>query len=372
MAKFLSVWYNGSMTATPKKPNLRTLAQQGTQWQLTKDIPVYLLKADAQYPYGMKDWDVIDTIAAGEKVSVASKKTSTMGTQNGKYLSFEGLWIHLKRESDKKVWCVQFSDFNQAPTMLSAPEVIPFFALRDTATGLWYADNNSRWNGSGYSATLLYEEKSTKARKFKRLADARAHMLIVGGYYEGLPDTGSLPEWMRYGGEAKWPETIEIVEIDKITKNEVRTLETAEHQTKMWRLRDLTLKFGSSVRAMYKKLEDKNQLGEYPVMVVWRTTDEDRYWDYEMEQADVDAIKGITKSMPKGQTVFIKTPTNACLACTNEGTAWAATQFYQSKLTPHVISLATLLESVPTESSTLQTKVQEAPETLALPDLDLF
>ena len=237
--------------------------------------------------------------------------------------------------------------------------------MRDTATGLWYSNNSSRWNG-GY-------DEVTKARKFKRLADARAHMLIVGGYYEGLPDTENLPEWMRdSAGAVKWPESIEIVEIDKITKNEVRVLETAQHQTKMWRLRDLTLNFGSSVRAMYKKLEDKNQLGEYPVMVVWRTTDEARYWDYAMETADGDAIKSITKAMPKGSTVFIKTPTNACIACTNEGTAWAASQFYQGNLTHHVISLATLLESVPTTTSVEQTKTVGEPEVLALPDLDLL
>lgn len=357
------------MTSTPKKTNMRTLAQQGTQWQLTQDVPVYVLKAGAQYPYGPKDWDVLTTIAAGEKVTVASKKTSSWGNQNGNMLSCEGLWIELQCASDQKVWCIQFSDFNKNPTMLSAPEVLPFFVLRDTATGQWYSTSTSR---SDSNAALHFDDNLSKARKFKRLADARAHMLIMGGYYEGLPETDSLPDWMRHDGNVKWPSTLEIVELDKITKNEARTLETAGHQTKMWRLRDLTLKFGSSVRAMYKKLENKNQLGEYPVMVVWRTTDQDRDWDYEMEEADVVAIKNITKTMPKGQAVFVKTPTNACLACTNEGTAWAATQLYQGALRPHVISLATLLECVPTESSVEQTRKDVAPETLELPELDLF
>lgn len=355
----------------PKAPNLRTLAQQGSQWQLTQDVPVYGLNTGATYPYGFKDWNVIATIAAGEKVSVASKKTTTWGTQNGQTLSFEGLWVDLQRDSDKKVWCIQFSDFNKNPTMLSAPEVIPFFALRNTATGRWYSESTSRWNGGGYESTLHFDEKSTKARKFKRLADARAHMLIMGGYYEGLPDTGNFPQWMRTDRTVKWPDTIEIVEIDKVTKQEVRTLETAEHQSKMWRLRDLTMAFGPSTRAMYKKLEDKNQLGEYPVMVFWRNSDKTDDWDYEMDTADMDAIKAIKKLTPKGQTVFIKSSADACLACSNEGIAWAATQFYQGKLMPHVVSLTTLLECVPTNTSTLQTRIQQAPDTLDLPDLEL-
>ena len=77
------------MTTTPtatKKPNLRTLAQQGTQWQLTQDIPVYVLQANAPYPYKKEHWDVWDTIKAGDKVEVASKKTATMAMQNGNYL----------------------------------------------------------------------------------------------------------------------------------------------------------------------------------------------------------------------------------------------------------------------------------------------
>lgn len=363
------------MTTAAKKPNLRTLAQQGTQWRIAADIPVYQVKAGVGYPRGVNDWDVIETIKAGETLEVASKKSTTWGVQNGKTLAYDGLWLHLKRVSDGKTWCIQFSDFNKHPEMLTSAQPVPVYVLRDTATGQWYSGNQTDWSrdnpGSGYISTAQFEDKFTKARKFKRLADVRAHMLIVNGYYEGLPDTGSLPEWMRWDGKLEWPATMEIVEVDKVTKNEMQTWETSEHLAKMWRLRALTLNYGSSVRAMYKKLEDKNQLGEYPALVVFRTVNPDRWWDYEMDPTEVDAIKTIAKTMGKGNTVLIKHQANVCLACINEGTAWAATQFYQGALTPHVISLNTLLECVPTETSVEQTRKHEAPESLELPDLDL-
>ena len=361
------------MTTATKKPNIRTLAQQGTQWKITTDIPVYAVKAGVGYARGLNDWDVIETIKAGETVEVASKKSTTWGVQNGKTLAYDGLWLHLNRVSDGKTWCIQFSDFNKNPEMLTAAQPVPVYVLRDTATGKWYSGNTTTWgDGSGYVSTPDFEDKLTKARKFKRLADVRAHMLIVNGYYEDLPDTGSLPEWMRWDGKMDWPATMEIVEVDKVTKNEMQTWETAEHLAKMWRLRALTLNYGSSVRAMYKKLEDKNQLGEYPALVVFRTVNPDRWWDYEMDPAEADGIKAIAKTMGKGNTVLIKHQANVCLACINEGTAWAATQFYQGALTPHVISLTTLLECVPTQTSVEQNRVHEAPETLDLPDMGLF
>ena len=212
------------MTKATKKPNIRTLAQQGTQWKITADIPVYQVKAGVGYARGLNDWDVIETIKTGETVEVASKKSTTRGVQNGKTLAYDGLWLHLNRVSDGKTWCIQFSDFNKNPEMLTAAQPVPVYVFRDTATGKWYSGNTTTWgDGSGYVSTPDFEDKLTKARKFKRLADVRAHMLIVNGYYEDLPDTGSLPEWMRWDGKMDWPATMEIVEVDKVTKNEMQT-----------------------------------------------------------------------------------------------------------------------------------------------------
>lgn len=361
------------MTTTPKKPSLRTLVQLGTEWKLTEDLPIYMVKKGVTYARDINDWDFATVIKAGETIQVTSKKMTTWGAQvGGGTLSYGGLWFQAKRLSDGKEWTIQFSDFNKAPVLLSEQKVIPFYVLRDKATGLFYEDNNYDWNERKYSATLVMTDKANKARKFKRLADARSHMLIKSGYYEGLPDTEALPEWMRNNldGAITWTEHMEIVEIDKVTKAETNTWETKDYLQQMWRLRALTLKFGSSVRAMYKKLEEKNQLGEYPAMVVWRH-DGTNYWDYEMEDTELAAIKDTYKLMPKGQSVLIKNGANACLACINEGVAWAATQFYTGKLIAHVISLNTLLECVPTSSEVGAAKAVEAPDVLELPDLGL-
>ncbi len=171
-----------------------------------------------------------------------------------------------------------------------------------------------------------------------------------------------------------WPTTMEIVEVDKISLKETRiwsAQDTAERMAQAWRLRELTVRFGPSVRAMYKKLEDKNQLGEYPFMVVWSIPEEERDGETVLEPKELEAIKSIVRSMNKEQVMFLQSGPTACLACIDEGTAWAATQFYQGSLTPHVVSLNTLLECVPTNTRVEQTRTRKSPDTLNLPELNV-
>lgn len=259
----------------------------------------------------------------------------------------------------------------------SSPSVASVYLIRNTATGLWYTGMDDTYGPHprhGHlvhtAASPAFSEKYGKAKKFKRLADVRAHMLIHTGYYENLPDTETLPEWMACSIPIQWPSSIEIVELDKVSKTELRTLETHEHLTRAWRLRDLTVKFGSAVRAMYKKLEAKDLLGSYPAMVVFRDPELENTWDYEMDADGAANVATLAKSMGKDKVLIIKHKTNVCLACVNEAVAWLATSLYSGALQSHVVSLTTLLEAVPTNTNVERSHELQDTPTIPLPALD--
>lgn len=345
--------------AAAHKIGVRTLAKIGTKWKLTQALAVYKARAGCSFKSQADALELDVSIPAGEVVEVMSKA-------NPYGVVWGGMWFDVRVVSTNQTYNVQFKDFNQGPVLLDAPQALPVYLLRDTSTGKWYREVDKA------TGALVGVDTFAKAKKFPQLAGVRAHMLVAQGYYHGIPGGRDLPHWMTRPAVLAWPTTMEIVEVDKISLKETRiwsSQDTAERMAQAWRLRELTVRFGPSVRAMYKKLEDKNQLGEYPFVVVWSIPEEERDGETEVEPAELSAMKSIVQAMDQEQVVFLKSGPSACLACINEGTAWAATQLYQGALRPHVISLGALLECVPTETLVEQTRKQTAPKTIELPDL---
>jgi len=344
-------------------PKMKTLAQVGSVWVLKHDIPVYAAGPANQRLPLESTWILHTTIPSGTEVTVASKQKKG-ASQLGRWLSYsEHLWVDLKTASGD-LWTVKFSDFNHGPMPKKVAEAIPVYGFRDTVTQLWYAE-------CGYSGGISYADKFTKARQFKRLADARQHLLVLGGYYENLPDTNGLPEWMRCDRAVEFPKTFEIVEIDKIRKVEMKCYETDKTLERSWKLRGLTVAFGSAVRAMYKKLEDKEELGTYPFMLVFKPNEKDldQYWDYEMSATEIDAIKTLAANMGKTNCKLIKHQSNVCLAVKTEGASFAAQHLYAGALEASIINVETLLAVVPTATSTMIKDAPAAPyDDISLPD----
>lgn len=241
------------------------------------------------------------------------------------------------------------------------------YYLRDQTTGHWV---KTLLPYHLPDETLELVEKRSQAKAFKREDDVRLSALVAAGYYEGMPESNSMPYWFRSSRQVmnfQLPASLELIALDVATKNEtvVSLQDIRDKMTTAWRLRELTVRFGSSVREAYKKMESKDQLGGYPFLVTFFPEDVHDYYGDPLTEQDVAEVKSLHKSLKKGETLYFKTPSNACIAFKSEAAASLFTAFYQGKLHTKTINLETLLEVVPST----QTVEAKAPETT--PEVDL-
>ena len=159
------------------------------------------------------------------------------------------------------------------------------------------------------------EDKMAKAKKHPDLGKVKTTIFNFTGYYSGLDDFGpNSPEWMGDNSEEarySWdlPETFEAVKIGKFSKEEIETYDLQTWYKNALRLRTLTKTYGTSVREVFKKFEEKNLGGEY--VVNFRTVEgrADNYTNKPIEPTDLqeieDHIREIgVKPMAKAKGVF--------------------------------------------------------------------
>ena len=156
------------------------------------------------------------------------------------------------------------------------PVAIPtvyVYALRDKTTGKFYKPG-------GYMNQFKpqWVDVYNKGKLFDNLGRAKTHVLTATGYYNGLNDDGaSLPEWMDHGGTGlEINENIDLVKFDKLARKEVEVVaEFIEWYKRAWELRELTVKYGSSVRTVYKELEKKDMLDKQKIVLVFTASEDD-------------------------------------------------------------------------------------------------
>ena len=254
---------------------------------------------------------------------------------------------------------------------------VDVYVLRNKATGEFY--KSSEYNEEATEAAqeeakakgaklygiwhecAVYDpvtvETFMKAKHFDGLGRAKTQILMMTGYYDGLPGADeSLPEWAGGSGFKMSTDEWELVHFDKLARKEVGIVEDfAEWYKRSWELRELTVKFGSSVRTAYKALEKANLLDTQKGMVVFTETDEDKldnagyYGDKtaisDEEKALIDAAIASTK-MKKGtfkKAVDIK---SVAVSFPNKGAAMMFKLAYNGKLKTTILDLETLKEAV--------------------------
>lgn len=353
--------------AAPKKPETRketgpTLRQrmvQGSKWKLTHPVEIQKpvqVRRQTTNTHGPKSW-YIDTeyqpdyeIPAGEEVEVVSKKMST--SRPGQWL--DGLYLDIKW-NEKTIRFVQFSQFKN-PEQVGKAEIVPIFCIRDSVTGEFFKETTWDWDRSKGGRTnqeVVMVDKLTQAKKWNRLSDVRSATLELTGYYYELPGAENLPEWMGHAAEVNYkdvPRTWEIVKIDKLTKNVVETIELLDTLDRQWRLRDLTVKYGSGVRTAYSDLEKKGKLGEFSAMLVFsipQTQRADRRWDDEgMTDAEQAEVKACLDMFDKSDVKRGKGRNEYAIAVKDVTTAMMIKLQYSGELECHLLDLNTLAEVV--------------------------
>lgn len=213
--------------------------------------------------------------------------------------------------------------------MVKGPDTIPEFVLLDTATNKFYAGNPYGYDISKQMWTnsdLAYSDRYTKAKKFKRLSDVRAHLLIQSGYYDNLPESwGSVPEWMSQSKNFDVPDTWVIVKYDKLTKLELERIEAIDTFKRAWRLRELTVNYGSAVRKLYSDLDKKGDLDNWSAAMFFVNKDEDAKWNSvwyeEFTDEQKKSFKDLAKQFDNNTTKLVLSNTSAAIAIKDVETA---------------------------------------------------
>jgi hypothetical protein len=320
--------------AQPKAPTLRMRMVKGTKWKLTKDAK--LVKSG-----GYKKAEDDGVIPAGTEIEILDK-FQTYGPS-----WMDGLWVPIKYPGEKSR-LVQFSELNKDPEQVGEAEVIPVFYIWDTAEKKYYSGYDYDYNNRG-NQTITYTDKLSKAKSFKMLNLVRTHALIQTGYYDDLPEAwGSVPDWMQGRKLFDVPDTWEIVKIDKLTKKEIARIELVDTFKRTWKLRALTIKFGSAVRAVYSALEKKGELDKFSAMLSFSTgRDRDGYfYDDEIPEDEKDAIRELLKQFDKGDIKIHKSATGFAVGAKDAMTAMMVKLAYTGSLECALIDFKTMDEVV--------------------------
>ncbi|HET8688431.1 MAG TPA: hypothetical protein VFM18_17610 [Methanosarcina sp.] len=280
-----------------KKIQLRTRMVKGSKWRLTQEAQV--MKAVPVSRSGARGHTWIDhELAPDYKLPVGTEITITGKSTTYGPAWTSGIWFPVLVNDSKKPIQIEYKELNKQPEQVGEAEIIPMFVIRDTKTGMYYTGYEYsyydwRTESTKGSNSIGYSDKLTKAKKFRRLADARVHALIQSGYYDNLPESwGSVPEWMCGRKLFNVPDTWEIVKMDKVTKSEVERIELVDTYKRSWRLRELTVKFSSAVRKVYSDLEKKNKLDEWSAIMMFKkkNTNGYGYWADELDPDDIAEI----------------------------------------------------------------------------------
>jgi hypothetical protein len=344
---------------TPAKaPTLRQQMVPKTIWKVTDAVPIYNTeKRNVVHPRGHtytetylvnhRNLDVDTQFTVTDK---SSNNFPGIWGYNGE-LGSSGIWIPVEIVASStasdvgKSTYLQLKDINGKIEQVGAAPVVPIFVIWDTATKSYYSGYDYQYGGNG---TLKYKDKLAAAKKFNRLADVRAHALVQSGYYDGLPESwGSIPDWMGQEKSFDVPDTWEIVKIDKLTKNEIERIELIDTFKRSWKLRALTVKYGSAVRAIYSDLEKKNKLSEFSaVMVFGKKEDEKYYWNNELSDEERAEVKSSLSEIDAVDMKFGKGLFTQAVGLRDIGTAVVARLSYTGKLECQVLDLENLIEVV--------------------------
>lgn len=332
------------------KLSLRQQMVKGSRWRLTQPAtvikpgnPTPMARGYVQYE-PVPDYD----LPAGTEVGVTGKFATSITFNNVAgvmgWAWFSGLYVPIKVNG--KALMIEFKELNKSPELLGEAPKTFIYAIFDTAEGEYYSGYDYVWNRGGLSP-ITYEPKLTKAKKFKRLADARVHCLIQTGYYDNLPESwGQVPDWMCGRKVFDVPDTWVIHKIDKATKQVDEVIELVDTFKRSWRLRELTVQYGSAVRAVYADLEKKGKLGEYTAVMMFKADDPDRRWyGAELTKQEIDDINTLIKNYGYAAKI-VKTKTGFAIALPDEMTATMMCLAYQGSLKSIVIDFATMSAKV--------------------------
>jgi hypothetical protein len=335
-----------------KVPTVRDYMIPNSKWQITGDLDVKDLVRRPNYAF---ENVLYTTLHAGDLITITGKFRRALLENN--------LIIPVKLP-DGTTHFIAYDELKDVVKQIGEVEIIPEYFIYDTLAQKYYSGSEYHGGLNGRNDTLTYVEKLSKARKFKRLGDVRAHALVQSGYYDGLPGAENLPDWMRGGKAFNVPDTWEIHEINKLTKLVVRKIELVDTFKRTWSLRGLTLKYGSAVRAVFSDLDKKNQLDEFSAVLVFakRKSNNQYYDDFELNDKEKEEIAEAISNIDKKELKSSKSYGAHAFAIKDSSTGIMIRLTYSGDLECKVIDLHLMAEVVGEElgASEISEQIKES------------
>lgn len=303
--------------------------------------PKSVWKSDSDIQPVLYDYDYMTRTTKKRLLTVIPAGTEFTITGKAKKLSHpkdaaESSWYDVQNafpvefaSGGKKFKSWVFYKLIEHVEMVKGPEVVPEFALLDTATNKFYTGNPYGYDvnkGMWTDLGLSYSDRYTKAKKFKRLSDVRAHLLIQSGYYDDLHESwGSVPDWMCQSKAFDVPDSWIIVKYDKLTKVELERIEALDTFNRAWKLRDLTVKYGSAVRKLYGDLDKKGEIDKWSAAMFYVGKKEDTTWNSiwyeEFSDEKKKEFKDLAKQFDKDTAKLVLGKTSVAIAIKDVETA---------------------------------------------------
>lgn len=356
-----------------KGPTFRQLFVPGTKWKVTKEftLPAFK-KVQKQNQHGHTWMETVmienggSTIKVGTEFKVEEKNT----TYGPGWVWLENdtraaniTWNKIKFDGVKAEWsipskmkdCIErvmttaVETNDDGTVKLDPKDIIPAYYIFDTKTGQYYKSDGATYQ-NGWTFSIEYadaKKKHTGCKNWKRLADARRAVMDWSGYYVGLPGVDRSDNYFT-GGDKKFdiPDTWEIHEIDKATRQVTRKIDIQGPLKRSWRLRELTVKYGSAVRQVYSDLEKKDKLDEFTAMVVFTKRDPSNnyYWDWELTDSEKAEIDSAVEALDKKDIKRAKGDTQVAFAIKDVATGLQIRLTYTGELEVALLNLGNLTE----------------------------
>ncbi len=385
------------------KVNLRQQMVPGSRWKITQDVDIMYGAPNKAFLDAMNSFDndkkrpvhnapqgayqawhkareafrqnLKDTIGEYTPTLYVSLKAGTIIEVTGKFLTYflphgysgeaySNIAPVLRDGIDTKPIGLEYSHIKDYIEADSIPTV-DVWVLRYKPTGLYYKGpdydaGNSRWYDKDVPCGVESQEMVDtfmKGKKWDNLGRAKTSILTMTGYYDGLPGADeSLPEWGGGGKTFDMSDDWELVKFDKLGRQEIGPVTDFQDWFKRsWELRELTVRFGSSVRTVYKALEKAKLLDSQKGMVVFTETNEDKLDDVgyhgdttAINDGEKKLIEDAIASLGLKRGTFKKAVDYRSMAVSfaNKNAALMFKLAYQGTLKVTVLDLETLKEAV--------------------------
>lgn len=338
---------------TTKKSKIRDRMVKDSLWRITKDFEV---RGDMDNPAWTRGGtepvqlknQIILTGKAGTEIRIDGG-FSTYGRVGKSVMSGASLVPVINTKTGNKTF-VPYLTLKDIVEEISVP-LTKVYVIKDTTTGKLYSDTSNFYDKLDFSrkTEIIYTDKFSQAKKFTDIGKLRVHLLNITGYFDGL-DGGMYYVYESSSNLVDIPDTWVAAEYNKVTKEELSTIDIQTQYKRTWSIRELTKQYGSTVRSVYNEIDKKGLLDDYSAVVMFRPNDDNKeLWSYNNDtktklKEEVDAV--IKKAVKKGEYVRKLDGTGIAVGLKKKSLAVMLKLAYKGEMKINVLDIKEMKEIV--------------------------